>query len=97
MHLVRLKRGDVGTEYHFHHQDEEWVYILSGRGIAEIGNKKQKSVRVTSWICRGFKTHAMRNPHQPVRLSGGWQSLPTDVCVTAHRQALSDEQRQYLR
>ncbi len=28
VHLVRLKRGDVSTEYHYHHQDEEWVYIL---------------------------------------------------------------------
>jgi uncharacterized cupin superfamily protein len=42
VHLVRLKAGDVSTEFHFHHQDEEWIYILSGRGIAEIGSKKHK-------------------------------------------------------
>jgi uncharacterized cupin superfamily protein len=40
VHLVRLKSFDESTEYHFHHQDEEWVYILSGSGIAEIGGKK---------------------------------------------------------
>ena len=37
VHLVRLRPGHVSTVYHFHHQDEEWIYVLSGRGIAEIG------------------------------------------------------------
>ena len=82
VHLVRLKGGDVSTEYHFHHQDEEWVYILSGRGIAEIGNKKFK---IGAGDFMGFvmasAPHAMTNPHRQdlVYLVGG-NRWPMDVC-----------------
>ena len=82
VHLVRLKRGDVSTEFHFHHQDEEWVYILSGRGIAEIGNKKYKiGAGDFMGFVAGSEPHAMRNPHQQdlVYLVGG-NRWPTDVC-----------------
>ncbi len=82
VHLVRLQGGDVSTEYHFHHQDEEWVYILSGRGIADIGNKKYK---ISAGDFMGFvaasEPHAMRNPYQTdlVYLVGG-NRWPLDVC-----------------
>ena len=82
VHLVRLQGGDVSTEYHFHHQDEEWVYILSGRGIAEIGGKKYK---IGAGDFMGFvaasEPHAMRNPYQTdlVYLVGG-NRWPLDVC-----------------
>jgi uncharacterized cupin superfamily protein len=36
VHLVRLEPGRESTEYHSHAHDEEWIYILSGRGMAEI-------------------------------------------------------------
>lgn len=42
IHLVRLAPGNESTEYHTHSSDEEFVYILSGRGIAEIGKRKLK-------------------------------------------------------
>lgn len=82
VHLVRLKQGDDSTEYHFHHQDEEWVYILSGRGIAEIGGKKYK---IGAGDFMGFTApsapHAMNNPHKAdlVYLVGG-NRYPEDVC-----------------
>jgi uncharacterized cupin superfamily protein len=82
VHLVRLKKGDVSTEYHFHHQDEEWVYILSGRGVAEIGGKIFK---IGAGDFMGFTApsapHAMRNPHARdlVYLVGG-NRWPLDVC-----------------
>lgn len=82
VHLVRLKRGDDSTEYHFHHQDEEWVYILSGRGVAEIGGKKY---RIGAGDFMGFTApsapHAMKNPYQAdlVYLVGG-NRWPLDVC-----------------
>ncbi len=82
VHLVRLKGGDVSTEYHFHHQDEEWVYILSGRGIAEIGNKKYP---IGAGDFMGFAApsapHAMTNPYKKdlVYLVGG-NRCPLDVC-----------------
>ncbi|HTE16476.1 MAG TPA: cupin domain-containing protein [Burkholderiales bacterium] len=82
VHLVRLKPGDASTEYHFHHQDEEWVYILSGRGTAEIGGRKYK---IGAGDFMGFtavsKPHAMTNPHKGdlVYLVGGNRSS-LDVC-----------------
>lgn len=82
VHLVRLKGGDVSTEYHFHHQDEEWVYILSGRGIAEIGNIKHKiGAGDFMGFVAGSKPHAMHNPFKPdlVYLVGG-NRWPMDVC-----------------
>lgn len=82
VHLVRLKRGDDSTEYHFHHQDEEWVYILSGRGIAEIGGK-QYAIGTGDFMgfVAGSKPHAMRNPYARdlVYLVGG-NRWPLDVC-----------------
>ena len=42
VHLVCIKQGDDTTEFHTHFCDEEFVYILSGHGIAEIGKKKIK-------------------------------------------------------
>jgi len=82
VHLVRLKQGDVSTEYHFHHQDEEWVYILSGRGIAEIGGKKHKiAMGDFMGFAAGSKPHAMRNSFKQdlVYLVGG-NRWPLDVC-----------------
>ena len=37
-HLVRLAPGGESTAYHRHHQEEEFLYILSGRGETEIGD-----------------------------------------------------------
>ncbi|MEQ1774370.1 MAG: cupin domain-containing protein [Burkholderiales bacterium] len=82
VHLVRLKGGDVSTEFHFHHQDEEWVYILSGRGIAEIGEKKHKiGAGDFMGFVAGSKPHAMRNPFKRdlVYLVGG-NRWALDVC-----------------
>jgi uncharacterized cupin superfamily protein len=82
IHQVRLKQGDDSTEYHFHHQDEEWIYILSGRGVAEIGGKKY---RIGPGDFMGFtapsQPHAMRNPYKAdlVYLVGG-NRCPEDVC-----------------
>jgi uncharacterized cupin superfamily protein len=40
VHLVRVKPGDFSSEHHFHEEDEEFVYLLAGRGIAFIGNER---------------------------------------------------------
>jgi uncharacterized cupin superfamily protein len=82
VHLVRLKQGDDSTEYHFHHQDEEWVYILSGRGVAEIGSKKHKiGAGDFMGFVAGSAPHAMCNPNKQdlVYLVGG-NRCPMDVC-----------------
>ena len=82
VHFVRLTQGRESTEYHFHHQDEEWIYILSGRGTATIGEEKHE---VGPGDFMGFVArsapHTLLNPHAEdlVYLVGG-NRLPFDVC-----------------
>ena len=45
--LGRIPPGKDSFAYHAHMQEEEWVYILSGRGIADT-----RSGRATSWVFR---------------------------------------------
>lgn len=34
--IVRVPPGKESFAYHLHHREEEWIYILSGHGVAEI-------------------------------------------------------------
>jgi uncharacterized cupin superfamily protein len=34
--IVRIPAGHESFAYHAHHREEEWIYVLSGRAIAEI-------------------------------------------------------------
>ncbi|BDG01331.1 cupin domain-containing protein [Anaeromyxobacter oryzae] len=36
--LARVPPGKDSFTYHVHQHDEEWMYVLSGRGVAEIGD-----------------------------------------------------------
>lgn len=82
VHLVRLEPGHDSTQYHFHHQDEEFVFILSGKGIAEIGDNTHE---VSAGDFMAFTKHSLpHNMHNPfdedlVYLMGGTRS-PIDVC-----------------
>jgi len=38
LHLGRVPPGKESFIYHFHHFEEEFVYIIAGRGRAEIGD-----------------------------------------------------------
>lgn len=73
-HVVRIAPGDESTEYHTHYCDEEFVYILAGRGVAEIGGRK---IKVGAGDFMGFATqsppHTLTNPYQEdlVYLMGG--------------------------
>src|SRR5258705_7361422 len=42
VHLVRINPGDESTAYHTHYCDEEFVYVLAGRGITQIGRRQYK-------------------------------------------------------
>jgi uncharacterized cupin superfamily protein len=81
IHLVRIKSGDETTEFHTHYCEEEFLFILSGRGVAEIGKRKLK---VGAGDFMGFTAgslpHAMSNPHKEdlVYLMGGTRR-PIDV------------------
>ena len=40
IHLIRLAPGHDSTQFHSHSADEEFIYILEGRAIAEIGDQE---------------------------------------------------------
>lgn len=74
IHLVRVEPGKKTTEFHFHHQEEEFIYIISGKGIAEIGDKQ---VEVQAGDFMGFTApslpHTIKNSFEEdlVYLIGG--------------------------
>ena len=82
VHLVRLAQGATSSVQHTHQHDEEWVYVLSGRGIANIGDARHE---VGPGDFMGFPAHSLaHNMHNPnaadlVYLVGG-NRLPHDVC-----------------
>ena len=82
VHLVRLMKGDTSSVLHMHHQDEEWVYILSGHGIANIGDE-QHPVGPGDFMgfTAGSLAHNLHNPNAVdlVYLVGG-NRWPFDVC-----------------
>lgn len=62
VHLVRVLPGRESTEYHTHHHDEEWIYVLSGTGTAEIG-ARASPVKAGDFMgfVAGSLPHALRN------------------------------------
>jgi uncharacterized cupin superfamily protein len=74
LHLVRLTQGRDSTQHHYHDADEEFVYILNGRGIARIGDAEYE---VGAGDFMGFPApspaHSLHNPHETplVYLMGG--------------------------
>jgi len=74
VNLGRIPAGKESFVYHLHHAEEEWVYIISGRGIAEIDGSEYE---VSPGDFMGFPTpsvaHHLRNPFSEdlVYLMGG--------------------------
>ena len=81
VHIVRLEPGRESTQFHFHDADEEFLYVLQGRGIAEIGDE---SFEVGPGDFMGFATpsqpHTLTNPFSEdlVYLMAGERN-PNDV------------------
>ncbi len=79
--LGRVPPGKDSFAYHAHLIEEEWVYILSGSGIAEIDGQSHE---VGPGDFMGFPSpdvaHLLRNPFETdlVYLMGG-ESVPLDV------------------
>lgn len=74
VHLVVLEPGRDSTQHHFHDADEEFLYVLSGRGIACIGDDE---FEIGAGDFMGFPApspaHSLRNPFDSdlVYLMGG--------------------------
>lgn len=79
--LARIPPGKESFAYHAHHREEEWLYILSGRGLAKIDGKEYE-VAAGDFIA--FPTpsvpHHMTNPFDEnlVYLMGG-ENLRHDI------------------
>jgi uncharacterized cupin superfamily protein len=65
LNLLKIAPGKESFIYHSHYYEEEWIYILSGRGIAEIDGVEHE---VGPGDFMGFATqpapvaHHLRNP-----------------------------------
>lgn len=74
IHIMRIPPGKESFLFHVHHTEEEFIYVLSGRGIAEIGDEEHE---VGPGDFMGFPTpsvgHHLRNPFDEdvVYLAGG--------------------------
>ena len=74
VNIARIPPGKESFVYHSHHCAEEWIYILSGRGVAEIDGSE---VNVSAGDFMAFPTpsvaHHLSNPFEEelVYLMGG--------------------------
>lgn len=81
IHIVRIEPGHDSTTHHYHEADEEFIYVLSGRGRARIGDDE---FEVEGGDFMGFgapsPAHSMHNPYAEdlVYLMGG-ERWATDV------------------
>lgn len=72
--LVRIPPGKESFAYHLHHREEEWIYILSGQGLARIDGRDYE---MSAGDFVAFPTpsvpHLMANPNSEelVYLMGG--------------------------
>ena len=72
--LARIRSGKESFVYHSHRYEEEWIYILSGKGVAEIDGHEYE---VAAGDFMAFPTpsvaHHLRNPFADdlVYLMGG--------------------------
>jgi len=82
VHMVRIESGHDSTTFHTHHFDEEFLYIISGRGIARIGDSEQE-VGPGDFMAFGkhSEPHCLNNPFEAdlVYLMGGNRN-EVDVC-----------------
>lgn len=81
VNLLRVPAGKESFVYHSHYREEEWIYIISGRAVAEIDGEE---FEVAAGDFMGFPTpsvaHHLRNPYDEdlVYLVGG-ESLDVEI------------------
>jgi uncharacterized cupin superfamily protein len=79
--LARIRPGKESFVYHSHRYEEEWIYILSGKAVAEIDDAEYE---VSAGDFMAFPTpsvaHHLRNPfvEDLVYLMGG-ESRPSKL------------------
>jgi uncharacterized cupin superfamily protein len=79
--LARIRSGKESFVYHSHRYEEEWIYILSGKGVAEIdGNEYEVGAGDFMAFPTPSVAHHLRNPFAEdlVYLMGG-ESRPFEI------------------
>lgn len=72
--LVRIAPGKESFAYHLHHREEEWIYVLAGRGVCLIdGSKYEMGAGEFVAFPTPSVAHNMANPfdQELVYLMGG--------------------------
>jgi uncharacterized cupin superfamily protein len=79
-HIIEVQPGRESTEYHFHHFEDECVYILSGDATVTIGGVDH-SVSAGDFIGHpaGTEAHTMKNTGQSLL-----------VCIVAGQRLAHD-------
>ena len=100
VHLVRLKPGRDSTEFHYHHRSEEFVFVVSGRGVAKHG-KEESEISAGDFLGfpAGGPAHVLSNPFEEdlLYVCGGTR-LASDVCdypAAGQRLFVSDGEKHY--
>ena len=82
VHLVRLAPGHDSSELHYHEEDEEFIYVISGRGTTQIGEAVY-DIGPGDFMAfpKNSPAHNMHNPYSEdlVYLVGGTRA-PIDIC-----------------
>lgn len=79
--LIQIPAGKESFVYHSHQREEEWIYVISGRGVADINDEE---FEVAAGDFMGFPTpsvaHHLRNPYDEelVYLVGG-ENLDVEI------------------
>ncbi|MBD1997878.1 cupin domain-containing protein [Leptolyngbya sp. FACHB-541] len=81
VNFIKVPPGKESFIYHSHHREEEWIYVLSGDGVAEIDGSE---FEVSAGDFMGFPTpsvaHHLRNTgtQDLVYLAGG-ENLDVEI------------------
>lgn len=81
-HLIEVEPGHDTTEYHFHHYEDECVYVLSGAATALIGDMEY-AIKAGDFIGyrKGGQAHSIRNTGDDMfRCLVVGERLAHDVC-----------------
>lgn len=100
IHLVRLTPGHDSSEFHRHHNSDEFIYVLQGRGKARLGDDII-TIGPGDFLAfpAGGVAHKLFNPYEVdlLYLMGGNRPAE-DICdypEAGKRLRITGEQRQY--
>jgi uncharacterized cupin superfamily protein len=86
-HIIEIEPGRASTEYHFHYNEDECVYVLSGEGTAQTGDT------ITAISAGDFLGYPKGGPAHTILNTGtedlkyivAGQRLDSDVVEYPHR------------